>query len=281
MKLDNLWIYDFEVLKHDWIVCFKKFQEDEWAVFHNSPDEFSEFIDKKALYIGFNSKHYDYHIARGVFAGLTPEELKEVNDYIIGGGQGYQCPLLNGVYVDFFHNADIKDDMQMGLSLKSIEGHLGLPIRESSIPFDIDRPLTHEELVELMEYCEYDVESTEKLVELRMDYLKTKGMVGKLAEIGELTSYGMTNAKLTAKLLKADRQAHEDEREYLFPDNIDWNYVPYEIAEFFNQMYDPNIPDAELFSSKLELTIGECPITIGYGGIHGAIPNYIEEVMPQ
>ena len=39
-------------------------------------------------------------------------------------------------------------------------------------------------------------------------------------------------------------------------------------------MYDPNISDAEYFKSKLEISVGECPVTIGFGGIHGAIPNY-------
>ena len=42
-------------------------------------------------------------------------------------------------------------------------------------------------------------------------------------------------------------------------------------------MQDKSIPSDVIFSEKLEFTIGECPITIGYGGIHGAIPNYIAE----
>ena len=66
------------------------------------------------------------------------------------------------------------DDMQKGLSLKAIEGHLGMSIEESSIPFDIDRLLTYDELKELTLYCKHDVEATARLVELRKDYLETK-----------------------------------------------------------------------------------------------------------
>lgn len=63
-----------------------------------------------------------------------------------------------------FNNVDIKDDMQMGLSLKAIEGHLRLSVTESTVPFDLDRPLTQAELEATIYYCkrgEY-VKSTEK-----------------------------------------------------------------------------------------------------------------------
>ena len=42
-------------------------------------------------------------------------------------------------------------------------------------------------------------------------------------------------------------------------------------------MKDERIPNDELFSSKLEIMVGVCPCTIAYGGIHGAIPTYVEE----
>ena len=32
-----------------------------------------------------------------------------------------------------------------------------------------------------------------------------------------------------------------------------------------------------MFKSKLNITVGDCPVTIGYGGIHGAIPFYQEQ----
>jgi len=47
------------------------------------------------------------------------------------------------------------------------------------------------------------------------------------------------------------------------------------VFEFFDKMKDETLTDKEVFSGKLEISIGECPVTIAYGGIHGAIPNYI------
>ena len=42
-------------------------------------------------------------------------------------------------------------------------------------------------------------------------------------------------------------------------------------------MYDPKISDKELFDSKVKFNIQNMPTVIGYGGVHGALENYIEE----
>lgn len=51
--------------------------------------------------------------------------------------------------------------------------------------------------------------------------------------------------------------------------------IPPEVFEFFDRMKNSELTDKEVFSSKIEISIGDCPVTIGYGGIHGAIPNYL------
>ena len=202
--------------------------------------------------------------------------MKAVNDYIIGGGQGWECPMLRDQFFRF-NNVDIKDDMQMGLSLKAIEGHLGLSVKESTVPFDIDRPLTEEERREVEFYCDHDVDTTDKIVDLRKDYLKNKVNIGRLAGLDAVKAMSMTNAKLTAALLKASKQPHDDEREYQYPDNLLREYIPQEVFTFFDRMKDETLTDKEVFTDKLEISIGECPVTIGFGGIHGAIPNFMWE----
>ena len=47
--------------------------------------------------------------------------------------------------------------------------------------------------------------------------------------------------------------------------------------EFFNRLYDTSLSDEVVFTSKLNFDIGECQVTLGYGGIHGAIPTYREK----
>ena len=265
--------YDCEVFSHDWIVVFKDKETGIFTVVHNDNEALRSCISEDAIYIGFNSKHYDQYIVKGICADFSPQELKQLNDYIINGNQGWQYPLLNGFYFSF-NNVDIRDDTQQGLSLKAIEGHMGISIQETEVDFNLDRPLTQEELDQTIFYCKHDVDATEKLTDIRKDYLKNKINLGRMAGLTDTKAMAMTNGKLTAAMLKATAQKHDDERQYVYPDNLRREYIPQEVFDFFDRMYDPNISDAEYFKSKLEISVGECPVTIGFGGIHGAIPNY-------
>lgn len=265
--------YDCEVFAHDWLVVFKDKQSGKYTCIWNDNEALADCLSDDCIYVGFNSKHYDQYIINAIVCGYSPQEVKKVNDYIIGGGQGWQCPMLD--YFFRFNNVDIRDDTQQGLSLKAIEGHLGMPIKESSVPFDIDRPLTDEEREETVFYCKHDVDSTEKLIDLRKDYLENKINLGKLAGINEVKAMGMTNAKLTAAMLQAKKKQHNDERCYEYPSNLKKEYIPQEVFDFFDRIHDDSLSDDEVFKGELNIMIGECPVTLGFGGIHGAIPNFI------
>ena len=272
--------YDTEVFAHDFIVVFKDKETGEHTVFHNDNLGVRAFISDDAIYCGFNSKGYDQYIIKAICEGYSPEEVKQVNDWIISGGQGWQCPLLNGVFFRF-NNVDIMDDMQMGLSLKAIEGHLGMSIEETEVDFNLDRPLTQEELALTIKYCIHDVDATEKVTEIRKNYLDNKIYLGSLKDIEPTKALAMTNAKLTAAYLDAHNilsveEMGADEREYKYPENLRREYIPKEVFEFFDRLYDKSIPDEELFKSKLNISVGECPVTLGFGGIHGAIPFHQE-----
>ena len=274
----NWYTYDVEVFKYDFIVVFKNKLTKQYAIFHNDNIGVRDFINEQSIYCGFNSKNYDQYIIKAICAGFSPEEVKQVNDWIIGGGQGWQCPLLDGVFFRF-NNVDIMDDMQMGLSLKAIEGHLGLNIEETEVDFNLDRPLTPGEIALTIKYCRHDVDCTERVTDLRENYLKNKIYLGSLKGIDEVKSLSMTNAKLTAAYLDAHNilsveEMGADERDYKYPDNLRREYIPDEVFYFFDRLYDPDLSDEELFKSKLNSYVGNCPVTLGFGGIHGAIPFY-------
>ena len=269
--------YDTETFAHDFVVVFKDKETGEHTVFHNDNLGVKEFISEDAIYCGFNTKNYDQYIIKAICAGFSPEEVKQVNDWIIGGGQGWQCPLLQGVFFRFY-NVDIMDDMQMGLSLKAIEGHLGMSIEETEVDFNLDRPLTPDEIALTIKYCKHDVDATEKITDIRKNYLNNKVYLGGLKDIEPTRALAMTNAKLTAAYLDSRREIeYNDEREYKYPANLRREYIPKEVFDFFDRLYDKSIPDDELFKSKLNLTVGGCPVTLGFGGIHGAIPFHQEE----
>lgn len=271
-----IYFFDCEVFAHDWLFVFKSAETGIYTIIHNDPETLQEFMrDDDVLLCGFNNKHYDQFILKAALAEASPEDIKELNDHIIGGGGGWEHPLMRENRY-FFKQFDVFDDCQVGLSLKAIEAHLGMDIQESEVDFNLDRALTDYEIDETVMYCVHDVDATEELYKLRKNYLKNKLFLGRAKGIPDEKALYMTNAKLTEAYLDAHPQTHTDAREYNFPDNILWEYVPAEAVKFFERIHDKSIPEEELFSSKLNLMIGDCQCTLGFGGIHGAIPTYRE-----
>ena len=271
----KMFVYDTEVFKYNFIVIFKDMVNKDFTVFHNDNDGVRDFLanHQDEMFIGFNTKHYDKFILQAICNNHTPQEIKALNDYIIvQGGNGWDYLPFKGDDYLAFNNIDIMDDMQMGLSLKSIEGHLGMNIEETEVDFNLDRMLTEEELKSTIKYCKYDIDATCKLIEVRMDYLNNKIYLGSLIDKTAAESMALTNAKLTSAYLGASQMPHNDEREYQYPSNLKKEYIPGEVFEFFDRLKDKTIPDEEVFTGKLEIMLKNCPVVIGFGGIHGAIP---------
>ena len=274
---DNLYIFDCEVFAYDWLFTFKHKQTGEKTRIWNDNEAVKQFMAQEPLLAGFNNKHYDQFILKAVLCDYTPEEVKAVNDFIIvQGHEGWEHPVLRDSVI-YFDQYDLMDDCQIGQSLKSIEAHLGMDIRETTVSFNIDRPLTEEERVEVEYYCDHDVDATDKLDDLRQVYLSNKLALGREKNLYPAKALYMTNAKLTAAYLDAEAKPHFDEREYEYPSKLLRQYIPREVFDFFDRLKDMSIPNEVVFKEKLEITVGDCPCTIAYGGIHGAIPCYREE----
>lgn len=269
--------YDFEVFAHDWLVDFKE-MDGEHITFANDSESLCDFMyeNEDAIFCGFNTKHYDVFIMKACVADNPAEEVKGLNDFIIAGNSGWQHRIIQENRFRY-NNVDIMDDMQEGQSLKSIEGHLYMNIEETEVDFNIQRFLTEEELLLTQKYCRHDVEATEEITKLRKAYLKTKIDIGAMAGIPPEKALAMTNAKLTAAYLGAQlpRKPWTDERDYKYPANLKREYIPEEVFKFFDRMHDPSIPYETLWKGNLEISVGGTPTTMGFGGIHAAIPNYI------
>lgn len=285
----NTFIFDCEVFAHDWLFVFKEVATGRYTIIHNDNDAVLAFMEQEPYLGGFNNKHYDNHILKAVMIGADPETVKQVNDLIIVEEiDGWDIPYLRD-YKVFFHSFDLMDDCQDGISLKGIEAHLGIPIEETEVDFNITRKLTAAELEQTIKYCKYDVDATELLYKLRQNYLKNKATLGRVRGLDERKAMYMTNAKLTSVYLNAvkPKKPWTDERDYEYPDKLLREYIPQEVFDFFDRLHDPTIPNIDLFGgydehgkkikgASLEIRLGECIITLAYGGIHGAIPNYVE-----
>lgn len=287
----TVYIYDIEVFSDDWIVVFRNPEaENNHIVIHNDNYHLRDFLARNDIVIGgFNNKHYDDWIVLTMLQGGSNIEVKRHSDFIIGGGNGWEFP-----FVQFqkkpFQSFDLRDDIaDKGLSLKAIEGNMYLPIVESSVPFDIDRPLTEKELDEVILYCKNDVDTTVKLYEAREEYIRSKKIVGNMYGVPESEALGLTNAKLSARVLGAKRVDRDDERDYQIPECLDPDLIPTEVLSFFMQIRDKSIPDAKLFGTGkqgskgmtldvwFETSSGRCPVTYAWGGVHGAKPVFTAE----
>ncbi|MDD6689265.1 MAG: DNA polymerase elongation subunit (family B) [Clostridium sp.] len=270
-------IVDTEVFAYDNIVVFKDHETGQRAIYHNDNDGVLEYLSQpNVVYVMANGKHYDQYILKAIACDFSPEEVKLLNDYIINGyGEGWEYPPLKQEFfkIDI---CDLFDDMQKGLSLKAIEGHLGLNIKESEVDFNLDRPLTSEELRETIEYCCADVDATQEFFNLRKGYIQTKINLGERAGISPEKALYSTNAKLTALMLKATRKEWNDGRDYVFPDNLDTSVIPDEILSFFDTIHDMSIADSVLFKTSLVITLGGMECKYAWGGVHGSVTGYYE-----
>lgn len=217
------------------------------------------------------------------------DRVKAHNDFIISGGNGWEYPFI-AFQKKPFKSFDLRDDIaDKGLSLKAVEGNLYLPIVESSVPFDLDRRLTKEEYEEVVRYCKNDVDATVRLYQAREEYLTSKKIVGNMYGVPEEDALGLTNAKLSARVLGAKMVERFDERDYEIPSNLDPDLIPKPVLDFFMQIRDQSIPDVKLFGTGkqgskgmtldvwIETSGGRCPVTYAWGGVHGAKPAFKAE----
>ena len=82
--------YDFEVLIDDWLVVIIEPEIRKETVIVNNEKKLRAFYEehKSYIWVGFNSKHYDQYILKGILLGMNP---KTINDkIIIDGMDGWQ-----------------------------------------------------------------------------------------------------------------------------------------------------------------------------------------------
>ena len=150
--------YDFEVFQYDWLVVIYDMTNKKEHVIINDSKALKDFYEehKGDVWIGYNSRHYDQYILKGILCGFNP---KEISDWIVVDGKGgwqfsklfMKIPLNNFDIMTTFHG------------LKQLEGFMGEMIKESDVSFDIERKLTSEEIEDVVKYCRHDVEQTIKV----------------------------------------------------------------------------------------------------------------------
>lgn len=264
--------YDFEVFKHDWLVVVFDMIKKEEHVIINSKDELEALYkqNKKDIWVGFNSRHYDQYIFKGILAGFDP---KKINDYIIlKGNPGWKYSSLFREYP--LNNYDVMMNIDRGL--KVFEGFMGNSIKESSVRFDIDRALTEEEIAETVKYCRHDVEQTVQVfLQRKADFEAHLGLV-KIAsgqDQLDLSLIGKTKPQLSAIILEATKQDYYDEFNIDFPDTLQITKYR-EVMEWYLNPDNQRYVDSKGKKNQLNTMIAGVPHTFAWGGVHGALEKY-------
>ena len=249
--------YDFEVFMGDWmVVIINPVQKIKRIIVNDSVALKAYYkAHKKEIWCGYNSRNYDTFILKSILCGLNPKEVSDM--IIVHGMSGWQ---ISDEFKEIpLYDFDISTKIQ---GLKQLEAFMGNNIKETSVPFDIERPLTKAEVKETIKYCMHDVEQTIEVFRRRkveydaqMDLITTFDL--------PLNKVSSTQAQLTAKILGCERVHDRD-------DEFDLQIVPIlKIKKYKNVLDWFKNPANYNYKNSLEVEICGVPHVFGWGGIHG------------
>lgn len=257
----KLVFYDYEVMRHYWCVTFAVLPDAESFFIEEDKQALIKFYEehKEDVWIGYNSRNYDVYITKGIVCGFDPFQ---VSNYIIEfGNKGWTFSDLFK-YVPIY-NYDVMDKFT---SLKQLEGFMGDNIRETPIPFDIDRPLTKEEKLLVRQYNEHDVEETMKVFFERKNNFDAHLHLIKQYNL-PLSYMNKTQADLVGKILGCTKVNYNDE--------WDISLVPtLKIKKYSSIVNWYKNPKNYKDNQKLNVHVAGVLHTFGLGGLHGALEKY-------
>ena len=243
---------------HDWLVVIINPVEKTKTAIVNDKEQLEAYYKahRNQIWIGYNSRNYDQYILKGILLDFDP---KEINDWIIvKGRKGWE-------YSSMFNRIQLYcyDCMNKFNSLKQLEGFMGNNIKETSVPFDIDRKLTPDEIAQTITYCTHDVEQTMEVFiqtkttfDAHIDLLKTFDL--------PLSNISKTQAQLSALALGCTRHDWFDEWQYSIIDTLRIQKYKDVVDWFIGQR---SVKDDD---AKLVVDVCGIPHQFGWGGLHGA-----------
>lgn len=255
----SLIFYDFEVFKYDWLVCCCDPIEQQWTVICNDKDKLEAFHKqhKNDIWVGYNSRSYDSYILKAILVGFNPYA---VSDWIIRlGKKGWEFSSeFNTIQL---YDYDCMPSKYHGL--KQLEGFMGNDMRETSVPFNLNRKLTDDEIKETIKYCKHDVEQTmEVFIRTKSNFDAHLSMINTFHM--PLKSISRTQAQLSALALGCVRKDWFDEWQYSIVDTLR--------IDKYKDVIDWFETQRELKSYENTLITDVCgvPHQFGWGGLHGA-----------
>ena len=271
--------YDFECYsKINWwcLTLINKEQRDKPITIINDRNQLIEFFNqhRDAIYVGYNSRQYDQFLFKGILDGMNPSYI---NDQLVEfGKKGYQ--IVRNAKKYHLNNYDL---ILKDRSLKQLEAYMGDMIKETDVPFDIDRLLSEEEIEQIIAYNIHDVKETLRVLDATMDDFEAQLDMISMFEL-DMEMFNKTKAQLAASILGAvDQHTLDDEFDITIPKNLKMPGKYQYIIDWYNKPENKSykLPlKTEVVSNstrQLVTVVGGVPCVYGYGGLHGSKDNEI------
>lgn len=251
--------HDFEVFKYNWLICI--IDTDAKTRYHiwDNPDALRRLYESHSndIWVGYNNKHYDQYIFKGILLDMDPYDI---SDFIIRRGQegwAYSKSFRDIPMINY----DVMPNPPVGL--KTLEAFMGVNIKETDVPFNIDRPLTEEEKRQTEGYCYCDVENTASVFMRTIDRFNSMLTIVKEFNL-PFSCVGDSEARVTAKVMGCKRVDYNDEFDFEFIPCLQLKKYKF-VQEWFDQHRSP-----EAYKEKLVVDVAGVPHTFAFGGVHGA-----------
>lgn len=290
--MKDLYFYDVEVFKYNSLVVFKNIDGKTVKIYSSSLDGLGEYIDKGLInsvgfdgledfirdktLVGYNNYNYDDYIIQAMIdkaldakgLALRQKVIKSWNDSIIN-----KRSTINMKKVECCKTIDCMQQIDVSRpGLKKIEGNMGMSIVESDVDFNIDRPLTPEENLETVKYCEYDVKATIEVFKMRHEYFSSKDALVNMIDDKNLQekAYKWNTTSIVGQLLRSKDKL----RQGLHVKNEFMDYVDQEVKDMWSEL--SHSIDFKFKKRKVVVEEFDNVIEFGWGGLHGAPKGFIK-----
>lgn len=267
-KERNLLIIDFEVFSNAkfWLCCIKDARTKEEYKIINNRKQLIEFYNTHmdSIWMGYNIRGYDQWIFKAILANISPFQVS--NLIIKNKVDPWKIDKrLNKYNINFFELGH-KDK-----SLKELELFMGESIEESSVPFELDRFPTIQEINEIVNYCMHDVNMTLKVFEFQKEDFESQEFLIDYFGLKD-NCFCKTKAQLSAYILgaKKPKEKRNDEFDFEIVDTIrltKYKHIMDWYKNYDNRNYKKSL-SATVFGTKIEFK---------WGGAHAAKEQYNEE----
>ena len=267
--------YDFEVYsKINWFcVTFINYEDrNKEVVIVNDRAKLIEFYNahKDDIFISYNGRQYDTGIFKGILDGMN---VGYVNDKLIKEGKKpFQVVKNAKKYPLNDYDTILKDK-----SLKQLEAFMGDDIRETEVDFNIDRPLTEEEIKQTLYYNHHDVIEVLRVLDYCWDDFEGQLDIIELYGL-DMSYFTKTKVQLAVspKILNAvDQHTLDDEFDIRLPETIQlsdkYKFIPEWYMNPKNWRYKEHLRSEDnQHNNQLCCTVAGIPHVFAWGGCHGA-----------